>query len=386
LKKKTRFAKSFYDARCLPRPQGELWPTTVEELYACVSNGHDEPLVPLGSGQHVRASVLPENFSVIRTEKLNQLLTLDEFSGTVTVQCGIKWGDLQTNLAERGWSVGRYRLYPTQATIGGLVARRLATSPSLYAGDIRNHCISLRAVCPSTGPYHYLASPRKASGPDFRYLFCGGQSSYGVIGELTLVISRPGPRRLLVWTKRSVSEAVEIVCGLYDLGVRPTWTHYVQKSGVLRLALTGPEASLAAMIDLAASLDPKLEVCDETELDSVRKKLEDQHPDRRSTKRAKHITKMGIPIHRLAATADSLSQSHGATLQIPHWSRHRVDAFVYSAGPNEFSPDLNLEYRYPLIDSLDEVTWPDHGMAIKAGLDPDGRLGIGSRHAATGRR
>ena len=220
---KTKIAKTFYDKREIPQPKSEWWPDDAGELRECLSDV-DTPRVLLGDGQHIRTPVVGErSFDVIRTEKCRRIISVDRESKLVRAEAGIRWSDLQEELVERGLSMERYQLYPATATVGGLLGRFASVHRELWDGDIRTGCVALSATA-GGDDYRYIAAPRKASGPDLRWLFVGAEGLAGAILDATLVTWAPSSARLFTWKLESFAEAVKIVREMWDAGVNPSWT------------------------------------------------------------------------------------------------------------------------------------------------------------------
>lgn len=382
MKSKSKVAKTFYERRAIPQPQTEWWPEDAGELREAISAG-DRPKLLLGDGQHVRTPAIGSHgFDVVRTEKCRRVISVDRESKLVRVEAGIRWSDLNSELAERGLSLERYRLYPSTATLGGLLSRFSSVHRELWDGDLRTSCVALSAATAATD-YRYLAAPRKASGPDLRWLFIGGEGAYGVILDATIVVWAPTEARLLTWKPERFGQAAAIVNDAWDLGLRPswiTWTSYKTSSDELVMALHGP----TRLIDLAATTlmerhDVPCEVGGTEDVAQKRTELEAAHPDRRALSTAMRTVHAVFSSRDLGAAIDSLPASV-ENVTIWNWTRHHAHAYVrYAKGKTLSELPAKMASRAldvrPIVDD-EAVHWSHSSQTLKSLLDPEHALAV----------
>lgn len=386
MKQKTRVAKAFYEKRDIPRPQSEWWPQDAGELREAL---HDatRPRLLLGDGQHLRAPAIGgPTFDVIRTEQCRRIVSVDRESKLVRVECGMRWGELQVELAERGLSLERYRLYPTTATVGGLLSRFSAVHRELWDGDLRTGCVALTGAtgAADSTDYRYLPAPRKASGPDLRWLFMGAEGAFGAILDATLVVSAPSEARLLTWKPERFGQAQAIVNDVWDLGIHPswiTWTSYKTTSDELLIALHGP----ARLVDIATATllerhDVPCEVTANAEVAAKRAELEAAHPDRRALATSIRTVHTVFSTRDLAAALDSLPASV-ENVTIWTWTRHHAHAYVrYARGKTLSDLPARVASRAldirPILDD-EAIHWSHSSRELKLALDPQRALAVG---------
>ncbi|MBA2662677.1 MAG: FAD-binding protein [Bradymonadaceae bacterium] len=379
--KKTRVARSFYTKRSLPQPVIEHWPADARELRALITAPlakGELPRVIVGDGQHLRPGLIGERkFDVIRTEKCQRIVSLDRLSGIVRVESGVRWRDLQEVVAERGFSLHRYNLYPSTATIGGLLARRQALPKHLFYGDLRDGCMALSAVSPATDRYRYIPAPRKASGPDLRHLYIGGEGLLGAILDATLVVLKPMPGRLYSFAVEDVAHATKLARQIFAQGVRPSWSHFEGATSTLSMAVHAP-ASLLYSLDkhLRTYIGADFTLAHQDELAARRQVLEDNHPDRRLASSASRTLAVAFDLTRLAAGIKALG-ALPAGLEIHNWSAHAALAYLTYESDAQMQAAIKtavpgaLDAR-PLIDG-GAVSWPQWAQSLKTQLDA-GRL------------
>lgn len=386
MRTKESVSQTFYDKRDLATPGREYWPQDAGELREVILDAADEdtPRLLLGDGQHLRSAVIGErSYDVVRTQQCNRILSVDRESKLVRVEAGIRWSDLQNELAERGLSLERYALYPSTATVGGLLSRHHPVHREMWDGDIRTFCCALSAVTPRDDDYRYIAAPRKSAGPDLRYLHVGAEGVYGAILDATLIGAPPTAGRLFTWHPEDVGEATRIVKGIWDAGVRTSWTHYVRfatRENPLQVAVHGPERLLDGFEREIRRIDDGYELGGTDEVSAARSAIEDSHPDRRALASSRRSIVASFSLHDLAEAIESLPDTVEA-LEIPSWTRHRATCFIrYQKGKT--SPELPTQAAAralsarPVIDD-EAVHWSAWGQSLKSALDPDRRLALG---------
>ncbi len=386
MRTKDNVSNTFYEKRDLPVPSTEYWPQDAGELREIILDAgkRDTPRLLLGDGQHLRSAVIGErSFDVVRTQQCKRIISVDRESKIVRVEAGIRWSELQDELLERGLSLARYALYPSTATVGGLLARRHPVHREMWDGDIRTQCCALSAVTPRDDDYRYIAAPRKSAGPDLRYLHVGAEGVYGAILDATLIGAPPTDGRLFTWQPENVAAALEIVRTIHDAGVRTSWVHYTHfatKENPLRVAVHGPPRLLEGVERAFEKAAPGFEVSDNDDVETTRRSLEDSHPDRRSLASSRRTIMAAFSLHDLPDAIAALPESVEA-LEIPFWTRHRATCFIrYQKGKTSSELPAAAASRAlvsrPVIDD-EAVHWSAWSQTLKSTLDPDRRLALG---------
>ncbi len=374
---------NFYKKRHLPKPKAEHFPEDVVELEHLIAGrggSADVPRIVIGAGQHIREQAIGEKtFEAVRTERCNHILKLDRQSNLVRVEAGVRWGELRAKLREDGYSLHAYRPYPQAATVGGLLARRHPGQAHRLSGDIREGCVALSAVSPTLGDYRYLEAPRKASGPDLRHLFVGGEGLLGVILNATLSISKPFPGRLFEWEAPTATDAAQKMGELGERGVHRAWCHWKRSEGRFQAAVHAPTRLLDAMIHrLHAHYGEEFDARGEDAVRELRRSLEAGLPDQRSRKGAERTVALTYSLAHLGEAIDGLEG--GSEVEIIDWSAHAATAFVeFDEVPEEgWKPEVYeraLEIR-PIVGGP-RVMWPEWAQRLKAQFDDSRMLAVG---------
>lgn len=374
----------FYEGRHLGEPVVEHRPGSPEELRELVEGSEEaeRAMVILGGGEHLRASALGErSFDVVRTDRCNRLRGLDLDSNTARVEAGLTWSGLQEKLAKKDRSVQRYGLYPANATIGGLLARWQPLEKQLNRGDVRDGCIALRTASPAGADYSYLAAPRKASGPDSRFLYVGGEGALGVILEATLVVQPRFPGRLLAFEAASIGAAVAAFRRLARLDMRATWCRWCRSEEVFEAAMRAPDALLDGyMRRLRSETKEGFETSDGAAVDERREAIESTHVGGRSSQAANRTWEVVWRLSDLAEAVDGLGDRVDDVV-VHDWGLHWARAYViadeedaeFGASEAPFPEALMVR---KVVDEGEGV-WPAWTQRLKAELDPMGSLAVG---------
>ncbi|AWV90967.1 FAD-binding oxidoreductase [Bradymonas sediminis] len=387
---------TFYKARHLPEPVEEYWPADSDALANLLT---DEPgevgRVIFGGGQHIRPQLVAGRpFEAIRTDNCHRILHLDRESGLVTVEAGIRWGDLREKLREDGYSLRNYRPYPDAASIGGLLAKHSPSEPYWLVGDIREGCVALSAVSPKLGEYRYLEAPRKAAGPDLRHLFMGGEGVLGTILDVTLSVQKPLPARQLVWAAPTAGDAVGYLRALSACDIRPNWCYWKRSAAEFYAIIHAPTRLLDAMVDrienglltVDSGADFQLpEIKGDEEARDFRQELEWDMPEQRSRRAAPRTLALTYSMANLGPALDALSEA--TEVEIMDFSNHAATAYVAfkdvetsRAFLASEQARLALDAR-PIIAPLDPkpspILWPEWSEALKDEFDPKRRLTMG---------
>jgi len=247
----------------------------------------------------------------------------------------------------------------------------------MWDHSIRTGCVALSAASPQTGEYNYIAAPRKASGPDIRWLYLGAEGLLGAILDATLVAWKPVESRLFILDD-GIRPATDFYTYLHDLGVRITWAHW--SSGGLKCAVHEHERVLKGIERELKSTDFAYETAGQDEVDALRRELEVGHPERRSLATAKRSMAIYLSLNDLAASIEALEEV-AESIEVWDWTRHRATAiarFKKGEQPSELpaaAAAVALQWR-PLVDD-EAIHWPAWAQSLKNRLDPERRLSVG---------
>lgn len=171
------------------RPDCIVFPKTPEQLAAVVACAHQNQwrLLPCGHGSKLSwGALLTGADLVISTQALNQVIEHAEGDLTVTVQAGVPFATLQSQLLKTRQFLAVDPAYPEQATLGGIVATRDTGALRQRYGGIRDMLIGVSFV-------RYDGQIAKAGGRvvknvagyDLMKLMSGSFGTLGILSQLT---------------------------------------------------------------------------------------------------------------------------------------------------------------------------------------------------------
>ncbi len=170
---------------------------------------------------------------------LNQTRAYDRESCVVEVEAGATFGQMRAYVESRGGSTHNLRREHPKQTIGTLLAERKPLGHVLWNGSLREATLGLSAVTDTGELYRYTPAPRKASGPDLRYLYMGCEGANGAIVSAELVV-RPG---------RPHTEAFEVVCADLAEVMRLIQSLFFHGFRAPNLVVSGAEATLWVLLE-----------------------------------------------------------------------------------------------------------------------------------------
>lgn len=378
------FDERFYQDRGLALPRAELWPESCHALERGLLEASEEhaALVFVGAGLHLAPGAIGERgFEVVRLERCDRLMQLDEVSGLARAEAGIRWGQLQAQLLERGFGLSSYGLHPAGATLGGLLARQQPSPRAMWSQELREGVVALKALG-AQGFYRYLPAPRKSSGPDLRYLFIGGQGAMGVILDATLAVSPLQGASGWAIEATTLAQATEAWRWVLGLGARVGWSAWSKARGRLFVATYLPHYVRKAQDDAArARFGARLELVHGEQVEQLRISLEREHPDSRLNERAARTFKAIIGLEALEAYAAQLDEV-ATDLEVMPWTEHHVTLYAsFERGQGQdLAPEWlrsSLIWGQPLLGSGKAQTWSSWSQRLKAQLDPQRRFAVG---------
>lgn len=326
-------------------------PESVEQLARLWRRiGRDEELEPVAVGgrQHLRANRTEAPWCAVETTACDAVVSVDRTSGLARVEAGVRWAELREEFESEELGVELLALQPSSATIGGLLGRDRRFEPQFGRGDIREACVGLATVARrdrlesevnsanagrgeplDDDEYTYRTAPRKASGPDLRYLAISGESRQELILEATLVAAAPPALQLLRMPASTVEEATAAWRKLQKIGVRLGWVWWQRSEQAMWATMYGPERFLAAARRRLDEAALAVEIEGRSAARGRRRALESEHPDRRSSDREASVWAVTMPMTSLANWSE-LSPGVGVAedLVMTRWGRHRATCWM----------------------------------------------------------
>ena len=209
-----------------------LWPgvvvrpaTSIEVSEVLkIASRHAVPVTAQGGRSSVVGGAMaPEGAIALDMTGLNEVLGIDEVSGTVSVQAGVFGPELEAYVNERGWTVGHFPQSFELSTVGGWLACRGAGQYSNRYGKIEDVVRGLTVVL-ANGDIVDIGDrgPRQAVGPDMLQLFVGSEGCLGIITRATFVLQRKSPYdERAVFGFGSFVDGLDACREIFQRGARP---------------------------------------------------------------------------------------------------------------------------------------------------------------------
>ncbi len=183
-------------ARCVVRPASTS--EVAQALRACAT--HDVPVVTQGGNTGLVGGGVPtEGEVVVSTTRLREIGPVDRVAGQVTVGAGVTVAALQQSVRREGLDFGVDFAARDSATIGGLVSTNAGGERVLRYGSTRQQVVGVEAVLADGSVISRLeALPKDNTGYDLVGLLSGAEGTLAVITAV----------RIRLWpllTRRSVA-------------------------------------------------------------------------------------------------------------------------------------------------------------------------------------
>lgn len=169
--------------------------------------------------------------TVLNMARIDQIIGLDTVSRTVSVQAGLPMTLLESYLNEKGLSLGFVPSHLMGCTVGEYLAVVPPGAGSPMYQTVRQNCLGLEGFLADGTPFEVHASPRRAAGPDLKYVFIGAGGVNGVIVSATLrVFPIPAVRDAVAFGTGDPVAAVSSVRTLIQRGLKPEWALVVSRA------------------------------------------------------------------------------------------------------------------------------------------------------------
>jgi glycolate oxidase FAD binding subunit len=193
-------------------------PGSEQEVASVLAYANREGLKVLvrGGGTQLNTGLPPKDGDILlSTRRLNQVVEYAPHDMTVTVQAGLRLGDLQSHLARARQWLALDPLLRQSATIGGIISTNVSGARRLRYGGVRDQIIGIRVVLPDgTIAKGGGKVVKNVAGYDLPKLFSGALGTLGVIVAATF---RLYPLRV---ASRTVVLTASTPAPLCDLAVR----------------------------------------------------------------------------------------------------------------------------------------------------------------------
>jgi glycolate oxidase len=214
-------------------PEVVLKPRTAEEISAIlrVCNEARIPVTPRGAGTGLSGGALPHLGGVLlSTERMNQILGIDERNLQVTTEPGVITEVLQNAVKEKGL------FYPPDPSsrgscfIGGNIAENSGGPKAVKYGVVKDYVLNLEVVLP-TGEIIWTGANvlKNSTGYNLTQLIVGSEGTLGIVTKIVLrLIPFPKYDLLMLVPFASLERASEAVSAIFRAGFVPSALELVE--------------------------------------------------------------------------------------------------------------------------------------------------------------
>jgi glycolate dehydrogenase FAD-binding subunit len=168
-------------------------PSSAEELAAALHRADQagQKVAPIGGGTQLDFGMPPSGLDVgIETTGLNRMVEYEPADLTVTVEAGMRFGELQRVLGEQGQFLALDPAVEEAATIGGVVATNVSGPLRFAFGTARDLVIGTRVANPNGTVTHAGGRVVKnVAGYDLNKLYIGSLGTLAIIVELSFKLA-----------------------------------------------------------------------------------------------------------------------------------------------------------------------------------------------------
>ncbi len=247
------------DAPTATPPSCIVYPQTQTELAEVIAAAHRHKyrILVCGNGSKLSWGGLVTGIDVVvSTERINQLIEHAVGDLTVTVEAGMKFGELEAILAKTNQFLALNPTVPASATIGGIIATADTNSLRQRYGSVRDQLLGITFVR-ADGQLAKAGGRvvKNVAGYDLMKLFTGSYGTLGIITQATFrlyPIQEASATVVLTGAANAVSEATSILRGS---ALTPTQADLLSNQMVTSLRLGEGLGLIARFQSIAASVN-----------------------------------------------------------------------------------------------------------------------------------
>ncbi len=247
-----------------------VFPNSVEALSETVRQcaADRTPFAPIGSGSKFSWGnpLALDGLMLVSTAKLDQVIEHAVGDLTVTVQAGMKFGELQTQLKKVGQFVAIDPSYEDRATVGGIVATGDSGALRHRYNSVRDMVLGVELV--RSDGERVKAGGRvvkNVAGYDLMKLLTGSYGTLGIVTQVTLRLYPLQESSQTVFLSGGASAVARVMQALLNSGLTPTAIDLLSATVCEKLDLcekSHPSAAMGLLVrfqGLAESVTEQME-------------------------------------------------------------------------------------------------------------------------------
>lgn len=225
------------DPRYQHMPEAVVFPETAQQIADIMklANRVLVPVVARGGGTGLAAAAVPLfGGIVVSTERMNQVLEINEDAMYMVVQPGVRTDDVQKAAKEKGLFYAGDPCSGDSCVIGGNVATNAGGNRAIKYGTTRHQVYAIEVVTP-LGKIVKLGGrlEKSTTGYSLDHLVMGSEGTLGIITEITLKL-KPLPNKVidLLAIFPTIDQAIGIVTKVIKAGITPTCVEFMDNGTV----------------------------------------------------------------------------------------------------------------------------------------------------------
>lgn len=218
-------------------PDIVLKPKTTREVSLIMQrcNKYHIPVTPRGAGTGLSGGALPNlGGIVISTERMNQILNIDERNLQVTTEPGVITEVLQNAVKEKGLFYPPDPHSKGSCFIGGNIAENSGGPKAVKYGVVKDYVLNLEIVLPNGDVIWTGANVLKnATGYNLTQLVVGSEGTLGIVTKIVLrLIPFPKYDLLIRAPFNSIEKACAAVSAIFISGNTPSAIEFMDRDAI----------------------------------------------------------------------------------------------------------------------------------------------------------
>ena len=218
-------------------PELVVKPDKPEEISEILTYCHDQgiPVTPRGGGTGLSGGALPIHGGIVlSTERLNNIIAVDEDNFQVTVEPGVINQALNDHLAQYGLFYPPDPASKGSCYIGGNLAENAGGPRAVKYGVTSDYILNLEVVLP-TGEIIWTGANtlKNATGYNLTQLIVGSEGTLGIITKVVLKLTtKPQETLLMLAPFDSTDNATKAVNGILKAGIVPSALEFMERNAI----------------------------------------------------------------------------------------------------------------------------------------------------------
>ncbi|WP_377296008.1 FAD-linked oxidase C-terminal domain-containing protein [Rhizobium sp. SGZ-381] len=217
-------------------PLAVALPKTTAEVAAVLKYCHRYgiPVVPRGAGTSLCGGAIPqEDAVVIGLSRMTQILEIDTFNRTATVQAGVTNLSISDAVSPEGFFYAPDPSSQLACTIGGNIGMNSGGAHCLKYGVTTNNLLGVKLVLVDGTVIELGGKHLDAGGYDLLGLVCGSEGQLGIVTEATVrLIAKPEGARPVLFGFDTSEGAGACVADVIGSGIIPVAIEFMDKPAI----------------------------------------------------------------------------------------------------------------------------------------------------------